>query len=143
MTAATTARLLLTTAGFYDGLLGIAFLAAAPQIFGIAGIPHPTHWGYVHFGAALLLVFALMFFAAAFHPAGNRNLIAYGMLLKIAYTGVVLYHWMHGDVPGIFKVFFFLDVVWLFALGWIFHTLRPVKEKAGGSPTTTAAASPL
>lgn len=142
MTPFTTARLLLTTAGLYDGLLGIAFLTAAPRIFDIAGIPHPTHWGYVHFGAALLLVFALMFFAAAFQPAGNRNLIAYGMLLKIAYTGVVLYHWTQGDVPAIFKVFFFLDAGWLLVLGWIFHALRPVKEKAEG-PTPTAAASPL
>ncbi len=131
MTPRTTVRLLLTVAGFYDGILGAIFLVAAPRAFSLAGIPVPSQWGYVHFGAALLLIFALMFFAAALQPHGNRNLIAFGMLLKIAYVAVVGNEWMHGGVPLVFIAFGVCDLVWLFGLGWAFYVIgRPVAAAA-------------
>lgn len=131
MSPRSTARLFLTLAGLYDGLLGIAFLLDAPHLFTLCNIPAPLHWGYVHFGAALLLIFALMFFVAAAYPAGNRNLIAFGMLLKIAYIGVVLYHWLHGGVPLVFQAFLICDAVWFFVLAWTFRTVgRPVPVPA-------------
>jgi hypothetical protein len=134
MSARTIARWLLVLAGLFDGVLGAAFLSAAPQVFSFCAIPAPNHWGYVHFASALLMIFALMFFAAAVYPAGNRNLVAYGMLLKVAFVGTVLYHWMHGDVPGVFKLFLVLDAAWFFILGWIFFAVRPANEKfASGS----------
>jgi hypothetical protein len=137
MTPRTTVRLFLTAAGFYDGILGALFLFVAPRIFSLAGIPVPSHWGYVHFGAALLLIFALMFFAAAIQPAGNRNLVAFGMLLKIAYVSVVVNEWLHGSIPPIFLLFALFDVVWFFLLAWSFYIVgRPVAAPA-------AAASPI
>ena len=52
----------------------------------------PNHWGYVQFSAALLIIFGLMFLAAARRPIANRNLLPYCFLLKIAYSGVVFDH---------------------------------------------------
>ena len=133
------ARLLLILAGFYDGVLGLAFLADAPGVFSFCGIPAPPHWGYVHFAAALLMIFGLMFFAAAVYPAGNRNLIAYGMLLKIAYVGTALYHWINGDIPTVFKLFLILDVAWFFALGWIFFSINRIASPAAQPAPATPA----
>ena len=119
------ARLLLFLVGFYDGVIGISFLFFAPAAFIFFGIPAPGHWGYVHFASALLLIFALMFFAASVRPVGNSNLIAYGMLLKIAYVGIALYHWANDGIPFIFQVFILVDTICFFALTWIFYAVIP------------------
>ena len=139
MSPRTMARLLLTLAGIYDGVLGLLFLVAAPWAFSVCNIPVPTHWGYVHFGAALLLIFSLMFFSAAVYPAGNRNLIAFGMLLKVAYCGTVGYHWANGGVPLVFTLFLLVDAVWVVVLGWIFWAMRPVKEIPAETPSAATA----
>jgi hypothetical protein len=118
-------RLLLLVTGLYDGFFGMVFLLTAPAAFSICRIPAPSHWGYVHFAAALLLIFALMFFAASAHPAANRNLIAYGMLLKIAFVGVVAYHWTRGGVPFVFQILAVVDTACFCTLGWIFFAVAP------------------
>ncbi len=129
MSARATARCLLAVAGLYDGLLGLAFLLAAPPIFRWCAVPAPNHWGYVHFAAAELVIFGLMFWAAALRPEDNRKLIVFGMLLKLAYVGVTGFHWATGSVPPVFKVFLFLDAVWFVALGWVLAVAsRPVKR---------------
>src|SRR4051812_9895057 len=111
MNQPTMIRGLFVIAGLYDGILGLLFLIAGPAMFARLGVVAPNHWGYVHFPALLLLAFAAMFFAVARAPAANRNLIAYGVMLKIAYCGTVFYYWFFGgDVPMIWKPFAFADL---------------------------------
>ena len=107
----TAIRLLFAIAGVYDFVIGIAFLVAGPRIFDAAGVPHPNHWGYIQFGALLLIIFGLMFFAVAYDPVANRNLIPYGMLLKVSYTALVAYYWVRGECPTLFKPFAIIDAV--------------------------------
>jgi hypothetical protein len=111
---------LFVVAALYDGVLGFAFLFAAPQVFAWLDIPSPNHLGYAQFPAALLIVFALMFVAVALKPRENRSLIPYGILLKVSYCGVVLFHWVTSDIPWIWKPFCIADVVFLvfFVLAW-------------------------
>ena len=111
-------RGLFVIAGFYDGVLGLTFLLAAPAIFHHFGIAPPNHPGYVQFPALLLIVFACMFFAVAAHPAANRNLILYGILLKLSYSGVVIYNWLAGGVPSMWKPFVFIDLVFIALFAW-------------------------
>lgn len=128
-------RGLLALMGVYDGVLGIAFLFAGPKLFDALEVTPPNHWGYVQFGAALLIIFALMFFALARRPIANRNLLPYCFLLKIAYCGVVFYHWFLGDgLPGIWKPFAIADVVMAAILAWMYMTVRgPARHAAGGA----------
>jgi hypothetical protein len=51
----------------------------------------------------------------------NRHLILYGILLKIAYCGVVAKYWFTSGVPGMWKPFCIADLVFLllFVLSWI------------------------
>ena len=77
--------ILFYVSALYDGVLGAGFLLAAPELFERLGIPPLEHYGYIHFAAALLVVFALMFVAIARAPIANRNLIPYGKLLKVSY----------------------------------------------------------
>jgi hypothetical protein len=117
---------LFAVAAVYDGLLGLAFLCAAPPLFARFEVTPPNHFGYVHFPAALLIVFALLFVAVARRPYENRNLIPYGMLLKVSYCGVAFYHWFSAGIPSIWKPFAVLDLLFLAAFAWAYAALaRP------------------
>ena len=59
------------------------------------------------------MVFGLMFAAIARRPRENRNLIPYGILLKVSYCGVAGYHWLVTGIPALWKPFVVIDLVFL------------------------------
>jgi len=117
----TAISVLFVVAALYDGLLGLAFLCGADAVFKWAQVTPPNHLGYVQFPAALLIVFAIMFLAIARKPRENRRLISYGMMLKVSYAGVVVYHWSASGIPNLWKPFAVFDMVFfaLFALAYL------------------------
>lgn len=119
-------QILFTAGALYDGLLGGAFLFAGGAVFAAFGVTPPNHPGYVQFPGALLLVFALMFLAIARNPAKNRNLIPYGILLKISYCGVIGFHWLTHGIPGMWKPFAVFDFVFLLLFTWAW--MAPAKS---------------
>ncbi len=103
-------------AAIYDAVLGIAFLFAGNSVFEkfMPEIEKPNHDGYIQFPGALLLVFALMYAAIARNPVRNRNLIPYGILLKVSYCSIVLCHWTTGELQAwIWKPFCIIDIIFL------------------------------
>jgi len=104
----------------YDGVLGAAFLVAAPKFFELAGVTPPNHWGYVQFPSALLVIFALMFAAIAWNPAANRNLMPYGILLKLAYAGIVFAYWFTTGIPNMWKPFAICDLAFMGLFAWAY-----------------------
>jgi hypothetical protein len=122
-------RALFTVAGLYDGLLGLAFIVAGPQLFALFAVTPPNHWGYVHFGAGVLVIFGAMFLAIARKPLENRNLIPYGMLLKLCYILTTGFHWAHGGVPAMWKYFLVADAVFLVLFFVSFSALRPEEAR--------------
>lgn len=110
-------------ATIYDAVLGLAFLLVAPYVFEVYGVAPPNHPGYAQFPAALLLVFALMYLAIARDPIRNRNLIPFGALLKVAYCGVVFFHWFSDGIPDMWKPFAVIDLVFLVLFVWAYATL--------------------
>ncbi len=118
MTANKPIRILFWIAALYDGLLGLAFLIGGAAVFERVGVEPPNHLGYIQFPAALLLIFALMFAAIAVRPAAHRDLILYGILLKLAYCAVVFGHWLAAGVPWIWKPFAIADLLFLILFFW-------------------------
>ena len=118
-------------AALYDGVLGAAFLVAAPALFEWVGVAPPNHFGYVHFPAALLIVFALMFISIARDPVANRRLIVYGILLKVSYCAVAFYHWVAGGIPFIWKPFAIVDLVFLVLFAWASMVLSKQADSEG------------
>jgi hypothetical protein len=123
-------RGLFWVAAVYDGILGMVFLAAAPAVFRWVGVAPPNHFGYVHFPAALLVVFALMFVAIARDPVTNRRLIGFGMLLKLSYCAVVAYHWLTAGVPFIWKPFAVADLVFLVLFALAYAAVNGMEDEA-------------
>ena len=115
---------LFIVAALYDGLLGAVFLFAGARVFDWCGVTPPNHLGYVQFPAALLIVFAAMFAAIAADPVRNYNLIPYGILLKLSYCGVVLFHWFTAGIPNMWKPFCFADLVFLVLFAWAWAAIR-------------------
>ncbi|NMC44417.1 MAG: hypothetical protein GYA46_10910 [candidate division Zixibacteria bacterium] len=114
---------LFIVAALYDGILGVVFILAGSSVFAWYNVTPPNHFGYVQFPGALLIVFALMFLAVARKPEANRNLIPYGIMLKISYCGVVFYHWFRTGIPNMWKPFAIFDLVFLVLFIWAYSAL--------------------
>lgn len=118
-------RVLYAVAALYDGLLGLAFIICAPQIFLMAGITPPNHWGYVHFAAGVLVIFGWMFLRICLRPVEERNLILYGILLKVCYVATVCWHWYQGGVPDLWKWFAGADTLFTLLFLWSMAAIAP------------------
>ncbi len=110
-------------AALYDGVLSLAFLFFGSQLFERFQITQPNHYGYIHFPALLLLAFAVMFAQVAADPVRNRNLIPYGMGLKVAYAGTVFFHQLTGTVPAMWIPMAWMDIAFLFLFGFCWMSL--------------------
>lgn len=119
-------RVLYAVAALYEGLLGLAFIIAAPKVFQLAGITPPNHWGYVHFAAGVLVIFSFMFYRICLQPLEERNLILYGIFLKVCYVTTVAWHWYHGGVPDMWKWFAGADFLFALLFFWSLMILETV-----------------
>lgn len=121
-------RPLFILAGLYDGLLGVAFCFFAPSIYRTFDVTPPNHYGYVRFPGLLLVVFALMFFAIATEPRRHRNLIPFGILLKLSYCGLVGWYWLRDPgLPTMWKPFVVFDLLFLIGFIWAYRRISPVR----------------
>jgi hypothetical protein len=114
---------LFLVAALYDGALGAIFLIAPGLVFQWANVTPPNHFAYVQFPAALLIIFGLMFAAIARDPAGNRDLIVYGILLKLSYFGIAFWYWFTAGIPGLWKPFAVIDLVMAGLFVWCYQAL--------------------
>lgn len=117
-------------AAVYDGVLGVAFLFFAPAIFDWSGIVPPNHFGYVQFPGALLITFAIMFFAVARKPLQNRNLIPFGILLKVSYCCIVFYYWLFSGLPDLWKPWALADLVFFIIFAVAYNVVKPGRSVA-------------
>lgn len=124
MKSAMAVRVLFFFAGLYDAILGLAFALASPAIYTRCGVEPPNHFGYVRFPSLLIVIFALMFFAVAVRPQANRNLIPYGILLKLSYAATVIYYWIAAGLPNMWKPFAIVDLLFAAAFVWAYMGLR-------------------
>lgn len=103
-------RWLFVLAGLYDFVLGVGALLFFRDVYAHYNITLPNHDGYVQWGAAVVAIFGLAFWMVAANPSRNRDIITLGILFKLAYAGVVLYHWFYGSIPSIWVPFAWADL---------------------------------
>jgi hypothetical protein len=123
-------KLAFGTSAIYDGILGVVFLFLGPLIYDYFGIERPNHLGYVHFPALLLIVFALMYWRIAYDPVKYRDLIPYGIGLKVAYCGVVFFHRLTTGIPDMWMPFAWLDLGFLILFLQAWRRVRNVSQTA-------------
>lgn len=110
--------MLFILSAIYDGLLGLAFLVMPLSIYQWYAVTPPNHMGYVHFPAALLVVFAILFINIAVDPERYRHLIPYGVCLKLSYCLVVFWHWFTAGLPDLWKPFAIFDACFGLLFVW-------------------------
>lgn len=120
-------RPLFVVASLYDLVLGVTFLFWFKSIYGYFGVTLPNHDGYIQFAAAIVATFGIGFWFVAQAPERNRDIIKMGVLLKLSYSGVVLWHAFFGSVPSVWIPFAWLDLVFL---GLFIGALRAVPVRA-------------
>ncbi len=114
-----TLRFLFFAAGLYNLALGALALHMAPAVFAFMKTPLPP-LPFVHFPAALLLVFGLLYWHLIFRPDLGRVLIPYGILQKLAAAGAALWFWLKGPlpwpwlIPGVVALVFLVLFLWAF-----------------------------
>lgn len=117
-------RIVFAIAGIYDLFLGIVFLCFPLLAFDLFNVTYPNHLVYVQFPAALLIIFAVMFFSIAKDPVENRSLMPYGVMLKVAYSVIVFWYWLFADIPNIWKPFAIADLLFIIVFGWCYYEIR-------------------
>jgi hypothetical protein len=125
-------RILYAIAALYEGLLGLAFIVAAPQLFQLAAITPPNHWGYVHFAAGILVIFGWMFLQIARRPVENHGLVLYGFLLKVCYVATVGWHSYYGGVPAMWTWFAGADTLFALLFLWSMVVLETAAQRDRG-----------
>lgn len=120
-------RSVFLVAGIYDLVLGIGFLFFPLLLFNWFKVMPPYHLSYVQFPAALLIIFAVMFFNIAQDPVGKMLLIPYGIMLKFAYCGVVFWYWLFSDISYMWKPFAIADLFFIIAFLWCYYTIRSLR----------------
>ncbi len=117
-------RVVFTISGIYDLFLGIVFLLFPLFAFDLFQVTYPNHLGYVQFPAALLIIFAIMFFNIAKDPIGKISFIPYGIMLKFAYSGIVFWYWLLSNIPDMWKPFAIADLLFMIGFGWCYYQIR-------------------
>ena len=97
----------------YDFIIGLIFLVAFKHLYNHFGVALPNHDGYIQFAAIVVMAFGVGFWFVAQDPVRNRDIIKMGIILKIAYSGVVLGHDFFGYVPSVWVPWAYIDLVFL------------------------------
>jgi hypothetical protein len=106
-------RPLFVVAAAYDFILGVLFLLAYPAVYERFGVALPNHPGYIQFAAAVVAIFGVGFWFVSRAPERNRDIIKLGILLKVAYSSVVLGWWLRGQMPQMWVPFAWIDLAFL------------------------------
>jgi quinol-cytochrome oxidoreductase complex cytochrome b subunit len=93
-------RPLFVVAGVYDLVLGLGYLFLYRWVFNRFSVMLPNHPAYLQLNALFVVVFGLGFLLVARDPERNRDIIRLGVLLKLAYAGIVFTYAALGNMPS-------------------------------------------
>jgi hypothetical protein len=120
-------RPLFVVAALYDLVLGVAFFAAFKAIYDRFGIPLPNHDAYVQLPAAFIAVFGVGFWFVSKAPERNRDLITLGILMKLAFGGVILSYAFRDAIPPLWVPFAWIDLAFMVAFIAALNASRPAR----------------
>ena len=108
-------RPLFMFAGLYDVVLGLVFFVAFKPIYERFMIPLPNHDAYVQLPAALIAIFGIGFWFVSRSPERNRDLVTLGVLMKLAFSSIVLSYAFRDAIPAMWVPLGWIDVGFMVA----------------------------
>ena len=120
-------RNLFLIAALYDFILGFCFFAFWRFIFDhILKIPYPNYPAFYQAAAAFIFNMGIGFYFVYLNMYRNIDIVKVGIFFKLFYTGLAFYYVVVENMPWIFSVFGFLDLI--FIVFFIFF-LRAVRRE--------------
>ena len=120
-------RILFLIAALYDFILGFVFFAFLRFFFeDIFKITYPLYPAFFQAAAAFVFVMGVGFYFVYRNMYRNIDIVKVGIVFKLFYTGLAFYHVFFEEMPWIFSVFGFLDLI--FIVFFVFF-LRAVKRE--------------
>lgn len=108
-------RPLFVVAGLYDLILGLGYLFTYQALYRHFGVMLPNHPAYVQLNALFVTIFGIGFLLVAGAPERNRDIIRLGILLKLAYSGIVLTYYFMGNMPSMWMIWAICDLLFVVA----------------------------
>ncbi len=107
-------RNLFLIAALYDFVLGIAFFFFLPFFFEeIYGIDAPIYPSFYQGGAAFVFVMGVGFYFVYRNMYRNVDIVKIGIIFKSVYTALAFYYVFIENMPWVFSIFGFLDIVFI------------------------------
>ena len=107
-------RYLFLIAALYDFVLGLVFFIFLGYFFeNIFKMPYPLYPGFFRGAAAFVIVMGIGFYYVYRNMYRNIDIVKLGIIFKIVYTGLAFYHVFFENIPWIFSVFGFLDIIFI------------------------------
>ena len=123
-------RPLFYVAALYDIVLGAAFVAVFKPVMTHFNVPLPNHDAYVQLPAAMIAIFGVGFWFVARAPERNRDIIKLGIMLKLAYAGIILAWYARGMMPVMWVPFAWADLAFMVLFVAALRALRTVPPPA-------------
>jgi hypothetical protein len=79
----------------------------------ILNIPPPTYPAFYQGGAAFVFVMGVGFYLVYRDMYRNRDIVKLGIIFKSVYTALAFFHVFVKDMPWIFSIFGFLDLIFI------------------------------
>ena len=107
-------RYLFLIAALYDFILGFVFFVFMGFIFDhILNISLPTYPAFYQVAAAFIFVMGIGFYFVYLNMYRNIDIVKVGIAFKLFYTGLAFYYVFVENMPWIFSVFGFLDLIFI------------------------------
>ncbi len=107
-------RKLFLIAALYDFVLGIAFFFFLPFFFEeIYDIIAPIYPSFYQGGAAFVFVMGVGFYFVYRNMYRNVDIVKIGITFKSVYTALAFYYVFIENMPWVFSIFGFLDIVFI------------------------------
>lgn len=120
-------RNLFLIAALYDFVLGFVFFFFLRFFFeNIFEIPAPNYPAFFQAAAAFVFVMGVGFYFVYLNLYRNIDIVKLGIVFKVVYTALAFYYVFIENMPWIFSLFGFLDII--FIVFFIFF-LRAVKRE--------------
>ncbi len=118
-------RYLFLIAALYDFVLGSVFFIFMDFIFdSILNLPLPTYPAFYQVAAAFVFVMGIGFYFVYLNMYRNIDIVKVGIAFKVFYTGVAFYYVFVENMPLIFSVFGFLDLIFIVFFVFFLRAVR-------------------
>jgi len=107
-------RNLFLIAALYDFILGSVFFVFLPFFFeDVFEIPAPNYPAFFQAAAAFVFVMGIGFYFVFLNLYRNIDIVKLGIVFKLVYTTVAFYYVFIENMPWIFSIFGFLDLIFI------------------------------